>query len=67
MVITLFKNKISPPSRFVHMVLMHLNLKFNTKEVDYFGGEHKSPEYEAINPAKALPALKDGNFCLAER
>ena len=65
--VTFFKTKFSPPSRFVHMVIKHLNLEVNIKEVDFVGGEHKTAEYLAVNPAGKLPGLKDGNFCLGER
>ena len=34
--------------------------------MDYFNGGHKAPEYMAINPNGALPALVDGDLKLWE-
>jgi glutathione S-transferase len=34
--------------------------------VDYFTGAHKQPEFLAINPNGAVPALTDGGFTLSE-
>ena len=65
--VTFFTTKFSPPCRFVRMVIRHLNLECDIKEVDFPGGEHKSPEFLAINPAGKLPGLKDGNLCVGER
>jgi glutathione S-transferase len=38
-----------------------LDVELDIKEVDYFGGELKSPEYLAINPRGQVPALVDGD------
>ena len=64
---TYYKTRISPPCRFVHMVIKHLNIDCEINNVDYLGGQHKTPEFAAINPAKTIPALKDGDLCLGER
>jgi len=56
----------SPPSRCAHMTLVALGEKFTPKPIDLFKGEHKKPEYLAINPAGKVPALKVGNFRLNE-
>lgn len=34
--------------------------------VDYFAGAHKHPEFLAINPNGAVPALTDGDFALSK-
>ena len=65
--LTLYEHKLSPPCRFVNMVLEHLNIDCNREEIDFVGGQHKTSEYEAINPAKLIPALVDGDLKLAER
>ena len=65
--VTFYTSKISPPCRFVHMVIKHLNINCNIKEMDLFGGEHKTPEFLAVNPAGQVPTLKDGDFNLGER
>ncbi|MGI9437074.1 MAG: glutathione S-transferase family protein [Geminicoccaceae bacterium] len=39
---------------------------YDEARVDYFGGGHKEPDFLAINPNAALPALVDGDFVLWE-
>jgi glutathione S-transferase len=39
---------------------------YELKHVDYFLGEHKKPEFLAINPNGAVPAVMDGDFALSE-
>ena len=39
---------------------------YNIKKFDYFEAEQKSPEYMAVNPNAAFPALIDGDFILWE-
>ncbi len=43
-----------------------LGTQYEEVKVDYFAGGHKQPEFAAINPNKALPALVDGDFILWE-
>lgn len=35
-------------------------------KMDYFGGDHKKPDYLAVNPNASIPALVDGDFILWE-
>ncbi|HEY8079931.1 MAG TPA: glutathione S-transferase family protein [Labilithrix sp.] len=46
--------------------LQELGVPFEAVTVDLFSGEHKKPEYLAVNPAGKLPALVDGDFVLTE-
>ena len=39
---------------------------YSLTKVDYFKGEQKNPEFVAINPNAALPALRDGDLVLWE-
>lgn len=39
---------------------------YNVKLVDLTTGEQSSPEYLAVNPYGKVPALKDGDFAMAE-
>ena len=39
---------------------------YTLTKVDYFKGEQKNPEFVAINPNTALPALRDGGLVLWE-
>jgi len=41
-------------------------MPYTLKHVDYFTGAHKKPEFLAINPNGAVPALVDGDFALSE-
>jgi glutathione S-transferase len=43
-----------------------MGVSFEKAHVDYFTGQQKSPEYTAINPNAALPALVDGDLKLWE-
>ena len=43
-----------------------LGIDYTQKEVNMFAGEHKSPEFLAINPNGKLPALVDGDLALFE-
>lgn len=50
-------------------VLAGLNLigaKYELKHIDYFKAEQKSPEYTALNPNAAIPAMRDGKLILWE-
>jgi len=57
----------SPPSRMVWMILKALNLEFVPKIIQLTKREQKQPEYLAINPRGKIPALKDGDYVIAER
>jgi glutathione S-transferase len=39
---------------------------YDAEVMSYFGGDHKKPEFAAINPNAALPALTDGDLVLWE-
>ena len=50
-------------------VLAGLNLSgipYELRHVDYFSGAHKKPEFLAINPNGAVPAVVDGGLALSE-
>jgi glutathione S-transferase len=42
------------------------NIEYGLKLVDLAKGEQSSPEYLAVNPYGKVPALKDGDFKMAE-
>jgi len=39
---------------------------YDEEVLDYFGGDHKKPDYKEINPNAELPALVDGDLVLWE-
>ena len=43
-----------------------IGVDYTIKKFDYFQAEQKSPEFVAINPNAAFPALRDGDFILWE-
>lgn len=54
-------------SRKLLAALHLLNTSYTLKKVDYFAGEHKSPEYTAINPCATVPcAVVDKSLVLTE-
>jgi glutathione S-transferase len=53
-------------SRKVLAGLELLGTPYEIKHVNYFTGDHKKPEYLALNPNGRLPTAKDGDFTLWE-
>ncbi len=49
-----------------HVLLRELDIPFALRLVDRGGGEHKQPEYLALNPNGAIPVLVDGELVLYE-
>ena len=62
----LYMNPLSPNVRRVRLTAAVLGLQLQEKQLDFSKGEHKSPEYLAINPNGAVPTLVDGDFVLTE-
>jgi glutathione S-transferase len=59
-------NPLSPNVRRVRLTAAVLGLPLEEKLVDFGKGEHKSPEYLALNPNGAVPTLVDGDLALTE-
>lgn len=57
-----------PPTRSVRVLwtLRELEVEFEYVNVDVTKGEHRRPEFLALNPAGKLPVLADGDFVLTE-
>lgn len=53
-------------SRKVLAGLELVGMPYELRHVDYFTGAHKKPEFLAINPNGAVPAVVDGDFALSE-
>jgi glutathione S-transferase len=56
----------SSSTRRVLTVLRHLEVEFEFRLVNLSAGENKRPEYLAINPNGAVPAMLDGRVILFE-
>ena len=62
----LYADPISVNCRKVISGLKLMGIEFQLEYVDYFKGEHKSPEYLAINPNGSMPSMVDDDFILWE-
>ena len=57
-----------PPTRSIRArwTLQEIGVPFESVNVDLTKGEHKKPEFLALNPAGKLPVLVDGDVVLTE-
>jgi hypothetical protein len=57
-----------PPTRSIRALwtLRELDVEFEFVNIDLTKGEHRRPEFLAVNPAGKLPVLVDGDFILTE-
>lgn len=62
----LYYNPLSPNVRRVRLTAAVLGIELEEKLLDFAKGEHKSPEFLALNPNGAVPTLVDGDFVLSE-
>jgi len=62
----LYYNPLSPNVRRVRLTVAVLGIDVEEKLLDFSKGEHKSPQYLALNPNGAVPTLVDGDFVLTE-
>lgn len=62
----LYAHPFSNNSMRPQICLEEKKLDYEYVKVDLFKGEHKSPEFLAINPRGQVPALVDGEVCLYE-
>jgi len=64
--VKLYYNPLSPNVRRARLTVAVLGIDVEEKLLDFSKGEHKSPEYLALNPNGAVPTLVDGDFVLTE-
>lgn len=62
----LYYNPLSPNVRRARLTIAVLGIDVEEKLLDFSKGEHKSPEFLALNPNGAVPTLVDGDFVLTE-
>jgi glutathione S-transferase len=62
----LYADPISTTCRPVLLLMEESGAPYEMVFIDLFKGAHMAPEYAAINPSKAVPALADGDFVLTE-
>ncbi|KAL3498828.1 hypothetical protein ACH5RR_041560 [Cinchona calisaya] len=67
MMLKLFVDRMSQPSRALLIFCKVNGIDFEEVTIELFKRHHLSPEYEAINPMKQVPAIEvDGEFKLFE-
>jgi glutathione S-transferase len=66
MTMKLYMNPLSPNVRRVRLTAAVLGLPLEEQPLDFAKGEHKRPEYLALNPNGAVPTLVDGALILTE-
>ena len=66
MMLEVYLDPCTVNSRKVLAGLDLVGMPYTLKHVDYFTGAHKKPEFLAINPNGAVPAVVDGDFTLSE-
>jgi glutathione S-transferase len=47
-------------------VANHLGLDITVRPLDFSKGEHKTPEYAALNPNMMMPTMRDGDYVMWE-
>lgn len=62
----LYYNPMSPNVRRVRLTAAVLGIQLEEKRLDFTKGEHKNPEYLALNANGAVPTLVDGEYVLTE-
>ena len=62
----LYMTPLSPNVRRVRITAAVLQIHLQEITLDFAKGEHKSPQYLALNPNGAVPTLVDGDFVLTE-
>jgi glutathione S-transferase len=62
----LYVNLMSPNVRRVRLTAAVLGLRLEERNVDLARREQRKPEFLAVNPNGAVPALVDGDFVLTE-
>mgnify|MGYP001078124251 CR=1 FL=1 len=62
----IYADPISINCRKVIAGLKLMDVEFQVEHVDYFKGEHKSPEFLALNPNGSMPAMVDDGLTLWE-
>lgn len=66
MSIELYAFPPSPRAFKVIAVANHLGVEFTLRMIDLLKGDHKSPEYAALNPNQMMTTLRDGDYVLWE-
>ncbi len=66
MAITFYWISGSPYAWRAMLALEHKGIEYDSRRLDPSKGEHKTPEFLAINPRGKVPALQDGDVAVYE-
>ncbi|KAG7266099.1 hypothetical protein CRUP_026736 [Coryphaenoides rupestris] len=66
MVLEVYLDLCSQPCRSVYMFAKHNEIPFDFKKVSLFQGDQYREDFGHINMIRKVPAIRDGDFCLAE-
>ncbi|XP_037542769.1 glutathione S-transferase theta-1b [Nematolebias whitei] len=66
MAVELYLDLYSQPCRSVYIFAKKNNIPFEFKQLSLMNGEQFGEEFGKISVIRKLPALRDGDFCLAE-
>ncbi|KAJ4785420.1 Glutathione S-transferase [Rhynchospora pubera] len=61
-----YADRTSQPSRAIIIFCKMNQIDFEEVKIDLSKGQHRTPEFEKINPMKKVPAIVDGRFKLFE-
>lgn len=67
MSLKLYIDLLSQPSRALYIFFKACNIPFEKKIVNLVKLEQHTPEFEAINPFKKVPAIEHNGYKLTER
>ncbi|XP_060613878.2 glutathione S-transferase theta-3-like [Anolis sagrei] len=66
MVLELYLDLVSQPCRAVYIFAKKNKIPFEFKLVELTKGQHKGEDFLKVNPDGKVPAMRDGDFALAE-
>lgn len=66
MSLEIYLDLFSQPCRSVYIFTKKNNIQFDHKKISLFDGYQYGEEFGKINLLRKVPAIKDGDFCLAE-
>ncbi|XP_070256348.1 glutathione S-transferase theta-3-like isoform X2 [Myotis yumanensis] len=62
----LYLDLLCQPCRAVYIFAKKIGVPFELRKVEVLKGQHNSDDFAQVNPLRKVPALKDGDFTLAE-
>lgn len=63
----LYLDLMSQPCRAVYIFAKKNGIPFQLRTIELLKGQQYTDSFAQVNPLRKVPALKDGDFVLAER